>query len=114
MYTVYIHTDVHIWLREDSTEGVATSTMYPSYPAYTRHSKLSIWFAVPNKHIVKVILQHCKDEDNLRLKAAGNTLYPRIWELARIMSCYCIQLTAVKNNKLGVTFFLPLLPCPPP
>ena len=90
------------------------SRMYPSYPGYARHTDLSIRFAVPNQHIVRIILQHCEDENNLRFRAAGNTLYPRVRELARLMSRHRIQLTAMKTSELGVTLFLPPPPCPPP
>jgi hypothetical protein len=88
--------------------------MYPSYPGYTRHNDLSIRFAVPNQHIVRIILQHCEDEDNLQFRAAGNTLYPRVRELARLMSRHRIQLTTTGTNELGVTLFLPPPPCPAP
>jgi hypothetical protein len=88
--------------------------MYPSYPGYTRHDHLSIRFAVPNQQIVRIILNHCEDEDNLRFRAAGNTLYPRVRELARLMSRHRIQLTTMKTSELGVTLFLPPPPCPAP
>jgi hypothetical protein len=88
--------------------------MYPSYPSYTRHTNLSIRFSVPNQHVVKSILQHCENEDDLRFRAAGNTLYPRVRELASIMSRHRIQLATMKTNELGVTLFLPPPPCPPP
>ncbi|KAF1840102.1 uncharacterized protein K460DRAFT_437145 [Cucurbitaria berberidis CBS 394.84] len=88
--------------------------MYPSYPSYVRHTDLSIRFAVPNTDVVKNILQHCEDDDNLRRKAAGNILYPRIQRLARIMSRHRIQLDTISTNELGITLFLPPPPCPPP
>jgi hypothetical protein len=114
VYTVRVGIRAHIWVRESNVRKSAISSMYPSYPGYTRHTNLSIQFAVPNQHIVRIILQHCEDEDNLRFRAAGNTLYPRVRELARLMSRHRIQLTTMKTSELGVTLFLPPPPCPAP
>jgi hypothetical protein len=88
--------------------------MYPSYPSYTRHTNLSIRFAVPDQHVVMSILRHCEDENNMRFRAAGNTLYPRVRQLARLMSRHRIQLATINTHELGITLFLPPPPCPPP
>ena len=88
--------------------------MIPSYPSYTRRTNQSIQFAVPNKAVVKKILQHSEDDENPRLRAAGNTLYPRVRSLARLMSQHRIQLETIGTSELGITLFLPLSLYPPP
>jgi hypothetical protein len=75
--------------------------MYPSYPSYTRHTNLSIRFAVPDQHVVMSILRHCEDENNMRFRAAGNTLYPRVRQLARLMSRHRIQLATINTHELS-------------
>lgn len=88
--------------------------MFPSYPRYVFLTDLAIRFAVPNQDIVRKILHHCEQEEDPRLKAAGNVLYPQIQSLARIMSRHRIRLDTIGSNELGITLFLPPSPCPPP
>jgi hypothetical protein len=88
--------------------------MYPVYPSFNQHSGLSVRFAVPNRGIVLRILNDSKDDDNPRLRAAANLLFPHISCLARLMSRHRIQLNEIDRNQLGVTLFLPPPPCPPP
>jgi hypothetical protein len=87
---------------------------YPSYPGYVPYSDLSIRFSVPNQRVVQRLLQHCEQTENIRLLAAGNTLYPQVKRLARLMARYRIQVDEITANELGITLFLPPPPCPPP
>lgn len=88
--------------------------MYPSYPQHRRHSGLSVRFSVPNQNIVKRILDDSFDEENLRVRAAANVLFPHIDKLSNLMSRHRIQIETISPNQLGVTLFLPPPPCPPP
>lgn len=88
--------------------------MYPSFPNFTQHTNHSIRFSVPNKNIVVNILEQCEDDENLRLKAAGNVLYRKIEILSRLLLRHRIVLKKMSANELGVTLFLPPPPCPEP
>jgi hypothetical protein len=88
--------------------------MYPSYPSHSRHTDLSVRFSVPNQRIVERILEDSLNDENLKLKAAANVLFPHIDCLSRLMSRHRIQVETISHNQLGVTLFLPPPPCPPP
>lgn len=88
--------------------------LYPRYPAYIPHSESSIRFSVPDERVIKRLLAHCEDEENMRLKAAGNVLYPHVKTLSRLLSRYKIEVERATTNELGITLFLPRPPCPEP
>lgn len=88
----------------------------PSYPKYKRLGDLAVRFTVPNQAIADLIFQHSNAEFNLRLRAAGNILYPRIQRLARILGRHRIQIDEMSAapNEMCITMFLPPPPCPAP
>jgi hypothetical protein len=88
--------------------------MYPSYPRHSRHTPLSIQFAVPSRGIANRILEDSIDHELLRIRAAANVLLPQIDCLARLLSRHRIQIEEISPNQLGVTLFLPPPPCPAP
>ena len=87
---------------------------YPRYPEYIPHTELSIRFSVPDARVIKRLLAHCEEEENLRFKAAGNALYPHVKTLSRLLSRHRIQVERTTANELGVTLFLPPPPCQEP
>jgi hypothetical protein len=84
---------------------------YPRYPDYIPHTEHSIRFAVPDERVIKRLLTHCEEQENMRIKAAGNALYPHVKTLSRLLSRYEIQVERTTSNELGVTLFLPPPPC---
>ena len=84
--------------------------LYPRYPAYIPHTESSIRFSVPDARVIERLLTHCEDEENMRLKAAGNSLYPHVKMLSRLLSRHRIEVERATANELGITLFLP----PPP
>lgn len=88
--------------------------MYPSYPCFKRCSDLAVQFTVPERHVVRHILNCTENEENLRGRAAANILIARIRSVAGLMSRHRIQVESVSPNEMGVTLFLPPPPCPAP
>lgn len=88
--------------------------MYPSYPCFKRCSDLAVQFSVPERHIVKHILDCTEGEENLRTKAAANILIARVKSVGGLMSRHRIQVESIGDNEMGVTLFLPPPPCPEP
>jgi hypothetical protein len=88
--------------------------MYPSFPSFEQISDLSIGFMVPNKRIVRKILRHSDEEEQLRIKAAGVVLFHKVNSLSYMISRHRICVELVRRNELAITLFLPPPPCPPP
>lgn len=88
--------------------------MYPSYPCFKRCSDLAVQFSVPERHIVRHILDCTEGEENLRSKAAANILLARVRSVGGLMSRHRIQVESIGDNEMGVTLFLPPPPCPEP
>lgn len=89
-------------------------SMYPSYPSFKYCSDLAVRFAVPERHIVRHILDCTSGEENLQCKAAANILMAQIKSVGRLMSRHRIQVESIGYNEMGVTLFLPPPPCPQP
>jgi hypothetical protein len=88
--------------------------MYPSYPCFQRCSDLAVQFSVPERHVVRHILNCTEGEENLRSKAAANILIARVRSVGGLMSRHRIQVESLGDNEMGVTLFLPPPPCPEP
>jgi hypothetical protein len=88
--------------------------MYPSYPCFKRCSNLAVQFAVPERHVVRHILDCTEGEENLRGKAAANILLARVRSVGGLMSRHRIQVESIGYNEMGVILFLPPPPCPEP
>ena len=89
-------------------------SFYPRYPEYLPHTDHSIRFSVPDERVIRRLLAHCEEEENMRRKAAGNALYPHVETLSCLLSRYRILVERTTANELGITLFLPLPPCPEP
>ena len=88
--------------------------MYPSYPCFKQCSNLAVQFSVPERHVVRHILDCTEGEENLRSKAAANILIARVRSVGGLMSRHRIQVESIGDNEMGVTLFLPPPPCPEP
>lgn len=89
-------------------------SMYPSYPCFKRCNDLAVQFAVPERHVVRHILDCTEGEENLRCKAAANVLIAQVKSVGGLMSRHRIQVESIGYNEMGVTLFLPPPPCPAP
>lgn len=74
-----------------------------------------VTFSVPNERVVKKIVRDSDEVENLRVKAASQSLTDRIKELALLFSKYNLEASPIEDrNEVLVRLFVPPPPTRPP
>ncbi|PSN59584.1 hypothetical protein BS50DRAFT_656775 [Corynespora cassiicola Philippines] len=84
---------------------------YPQVLADSSPQDDYVTFSIPNYFVLRKIARHSEQEENLRVKAAGNVLLENMDEISLLLSKFHLDTAPVKGrNELRVRLSVPSLP----